>query len=212
MENKIKAIYILNPINTPEVYIGATNDLKERLKRHRLALNKDKHHNPVLQKRHNENKEIQIVAIPLQNDSNPFLLEKELIKEFSSNKNCLNIQYNINREPIVRKPISDETREKMRLAKLGTKQSDETKEKRAESHRGQKRSEEARKNLSLGQIGNTNFLGKKHTEETKLKLSTIAKELGRVPSKLAIENSIIANRKRREEKAKKFGIGNNVEN
>lgn len=55
--------------------------------------------------------------------------------------------------------ISDETREKMRAAKLGTTQSAETRAKRAASKTGQKDSEDTKKRKSLAKIGNKHAIG-----------------------------------------------------
>lgn len=74
---------------------------------------------------------------------------------------------------------SEETREKMRMARLGTKASDETKQKLREVRKNQSRqphSEETKKKLSeiakerFKDIQNCTMFGKHHTEEAKKKI------------------------------------------
>ena len=76
----------------------------------------------------------------------------------------------------------DEAREKMRQAKLGTKQSEEQKRKRSEALKGKKkppRSEEHKEKIRQSLVGNTRRKSGKKTykpsEETKKKLSEAAK-------------------------------------
>jgi len=79
------------------------------------------------------------------------------------------------------KQISEETREKIRIASTGRHHSEETRKKISESHKGKLVSEETRKKLSLALHGenNPNFgktgedtpmFGKHHSEETKQKI------------------------------------------
>ena len=85
------------------------------------------------------------------------------------------------------KPISEETRMRLRISHLGKKQTEETKEKRAQKNRGKKRSpewcaanrarrtgekrnQEARKNISLAKIG------VKLTVDHRLKISESTKK------------------------------------
>lgn len=72
-----------------------------------------------------------------------------------------------------------EQREKIRLAKLGTKHSEETKAKMSLSRKGiqtclgYRHTEQARRNMSLARIGNKNNLGHKASTETRAKMSAV---------------------------------------
>ncbi len=74
------------------------------------------------------------------------------------------------REKRVYSPLSIETKEKIRQFNLGKKASKETKKKLSEILKGNKRA-----------VGNTIWVGRKHTEETKAKMSISAKERKREP-------------------------------
>lgn len=84
----------------------------------------------------------------------------------------------------LKKVHSEETIEKIRLSNKGKKRSAEQKLKMSEMMKGKysgenhpmygrKFTEDQRKRNGLSKIGNTNMLGKKHSEETKSKLSKI---------------------------------------
>ncbi len=68
--------------------------------------------------------------------------------------------------------FTEETRQKMRMAKLGTKQSPETRAKRAASHLGRKDSDETKLRKSESKLGSKNpMFGRKASAETRAKLS-----------------------------------------
>lgn len=73
---------------------------------------------------------------------------------------------------ISERPVSDETREKQRQAKLGRKLSEETKRKVADAGRGRKTSDETRRKISEAKRGiATRGAGWKHSEETRKKMT-----------------------------------------
>lgn len=96
------------------------------------------------------------------------------------------IEYNKN------KIVSEETRQKQSLAKLGKKvgsHSPDTKLKMSQASKGKPKSEEHRLKLSLAKIGKT---GAKRTEEQKLKMSiAIKKALARKRENKLTSNNII---------------------
>jgi group I intron endonuclease len=84
--------------------------------------------------------------------------------------------------------FTDEQKNTLSKAKMGTKQSDEQKEKESKAHLGIPKSEESKRKLSLSRkgivfseewkenlgkskIGNTNMLGKHHSEKSKKQMS-----------------------------------------
>jgi len=80
------------------------------------------------------------------------------------------------------KQLSEKTRKKMSLAKMGHLVSEETRRKislankgKPSPMKGKKHTEEARLKISLVNIGNKKWLGKHHSEESKLKMSLMHK-------------------------------------
>lgn len=76
-----------------------------------------------------------------------------------------------------RKPRSEETKLKLRLANLGKKASDESKSKMSAVHKGnkynlgRKASKEAREKMSQSRKGKSTNFGYKHTEEAKINMA-----------------------------------------
>lgn len=76
------------------------------------------------------------------------------------------------------KPVSEEAKHKLSEAGKGKHPSEETRRKNSDANKGELNhnfgkplSDETRRKISEAQKGNTNSLGHKHTEETKLKIS-----------------------------------------
>ena len=74
------------------------------------------------------------------------------------------------------KKLSPERKEKMRVSRIGKRQTEATKQKCREWSTGRHHDEETRKKMSLAQMGNQKWLGKKHTPETIEKLRIAAKQ------------------------------------
>lgn len=70
---------------------------------------------------------------------------------------------------------SEETKQKIRAAHLGRKQSPETIKKRADSIRGTKKTPEDREGISQRMRGNKHGLGHRHTEQTRAMLRAKAR-------------------------------------
>src|SRR5690242_18533104 len=73
-------------------------------------------------------------------------------------------------------PLSEETKQKLRLANLGRKQSPELVKKRADALRGTKKTLEDRAAISRRMIGNKHGLGHRHTPESRKKMSQSARK------------------------------------
>ena len=72
--------------------------------------------------------------------------------------------------------ISEITRDKFRKAKLGWHPSKDAREKMSLKAKGRILSDKTKKKLSLSKLNNQHWLGKKHSEETKKKMSEKNKE------------------------------------
>ena len=115
--------------------------------------------------------DIEIIAeFYIANDAYDF--EQGLIREHWEDNLLINDHYHFEGAGRWRNSgHSKETREKIRLSKIGSKRSEESKKKQSESSKGKILSEEHKKKLSESRIGdkNPNF-GKTPTEETKTKM------------------------------------------
>jgi hypothetical protein len=66
------------------------------------------------------------------------------------------------------KPVSNETKQKLREANLGKKHTKESRQKMSEQRTGKTKTEEVKRNIREAKIGDKNpMFGKNHTEETK---------------------------------------------
>lgn len=125
---------IVNELNGHR-YIGSTNNFKRRLIHHRSDLRTNTHHSPILQRAYNKYGEhrfyIEILETCEPIQETLFLLEQKYLD--------LKPEYNIN--PIANRPpgfkgeVSEETRQKRRLANLGKKASDEARKNMSEAQR-----------------------------------------------------------------------------
>ena len=153
----MNVIYFIENIINGKKYIGRTNNFENRKKRHLNELKKDKHHSIYLQRAVNkygvENFRFGIIVDGLSDDE-VSLIEEEFIKKEGyynvSEKSC-------GGDLISKHPNNKELREKISLnLKL----------------RYENMTPEERKKLSENKKGEKNGMyGKKHTEETKLKMS-----------------------------------------
>ena len=86
------------------------------------------------------------------------------------NKNCVGRKY------------SNETLAKMSRSHKGTKPSAEARAKMSRAQKGKKMSTEAKLKISRSKLGNKVWLGKKHSEETKAKMSATRKAIWEDPN------------------------------
>lgn len=130
----VSGIYIIRNTITLDLYIGSANCLYTRFTKHKIQLEKNKHHSRYLQRAYNKYGKDKFIIMPILLCNNKYLLkyEQDLINE-------LNPKYNMR--------------------------------KIANSNRGCKWSELSRQKLSNSLKGKPSYwLGKKRSEETKLKI------------------------------------------
>lgn len=172
--NPQSCIYVIVHIKSSKVYIGQAQDIKKRWYEHRRTLNKGEHHNQYLQRAWNKYGEKAFKFKILEHCSIEQLNEREqyFLNIYIAKGNCYNIAVDALSGMRGRK-ASEETRNKIRLARLGTTLSEETKAKISAANKGQIISEEARRKSSETQKG------KPKSEESRKKMSEAKK--GKVP-------------------------------
>lgn len=179
MSIKIGIYCIENLINSKK-YFGQSIDLNGRLSKHKSKLKHNCHENKHLQGAYNKYGVDNFRFYIVEECEICELDERE--KYYIALNDSDNMEHGYNIEPggNKNKQLSDETKEKLRLANLGKKASQETKEKISIANKGRKIPDEQRQFLRDLHIGS-------HlSEETKKKISQVqkipvyCKELNRV--------------------------------
>jgi len=158
MMNSKSGIYkILNKINN-KFYIGSAKNIFGRWNNHKKELNGNYHKNRYLQRSWNKYGEtnFDFIIVEYVEDINNLIIREQYYLD-STNSYNKNVGYNIS-------PTAGST--------LGVKYNDEAKNKISKTHKGKKISQKQRLEHSKRMKGKNNpFYGKKHSEETKLKMS-----------------------------------------
>ena len=152
--NQICGVYeIVNTVNGKR-YIGSSVDISSRFRHHKNELQKGIHRNPRLQNAWKKyGKEYFIFNLLIRCDAEMTLTYEQICLD------SLHPEYNI--APHVDTPmrgriVSEEIREKLRIAGIGKRQP---------------HSEETKRKIGIANMGNTYSLGYKHTDDAKKKIS-----------------------------------------
>lgn len=183
--NKKCGIYCIKNIQNGLVYIGSSKNIDQRWSSHKCMLNKNIHFNCHLQNAWNKYNAESFSFVILELCVQEILTEREIYwmnfyESYDRKKG-----YNLERYIDERKEISAETKEKISKARKGrSTMSDEAKQRLSERIFGEKninygkpRSKNVIDKIKLTKalnppIGDKNpFFGKKHSEETKKKIS-----------------------------------------
>lgn len=152
-------IYKILNLITHKIYIGSTISFKERRKNHFKLLRNNKHVNIYLQRAFNKyNKENFIFHVIEYCNEEDLLNREQYWLDFYNSFNR-DFGYNINPRAD-RSIMSEETKEKIRLSKIGKKLTEEHKKKISESNKGKKYSEYTKLKIS------NSLKGKIKTKET----------------------------------------------
>ena len=182
MDTKETGVYKISCLQTGKFYIGSAHSLIQRKRTHLSCLRKNNHRNSKLQRAWNkygeQNFQFQTLLICSKNDV--LFYEQLLLTKLDAVQNGFNISPSViggkgvkhteetkaklkeawkQRRLRPKNPVSEETKKKISIAKLGKKRKPFT--------------EEAKRNMAISRMGNKNRLGIPHTEETKLKMKLI---------------------------------------
>ena len=168
-------VYALANSESGKSYVGQTWDLPRRLSQHR---NDYKRRitplNAAINKHGFDSFEVTKLVDGIEDQCTLDYLERFWIKVFGSDRR--GVGYNLRKGGLGGGRMSDETKRKISMAKmgnqnrLGAKLSDESKAKMAASARGRKHSEETKQKMSKARTGG------KRSEETKTKMSKSRKD------------------------------------
>lgn len=138
---EISGIYLIRI--SKYYYIGSSNNLYRRSQRHLSELKRNNHFNDFLQNVYNKYKEYNFYVLEECSEDKLLILEQEYLDIFYDEVHCLNLSkfvYSIMRGRVFskehreklrehgkRRGISDEVREKARLASIGRKWNDNQK-------------------------------------------------------------------------------------
>lgn len=216
MNTKQVGVYIIQNDETQETYVGS-GVLSDRKKNHFCDLRNGSHCNKKLQEAYNRSPHFEFIGIPTDDREQAYVAEQSIINEHVGNPLLLNVVLDVNEGVPRGWNHSEETKQRLREQKLGTKASEETRQK-----------------MSVAQMGNKNSLGYKHSEETIQKRSAalmghvVSEEtrekmrqtqLGRIPHENSLAHSmslakpIIANGieyNSMSEAARAFGVNVNT--
>lgn len=183
--NKKCGIYCIKNIQNGLVYVGSSKNIDQRWSTHKYMLNKNIHFNCHLQNAWNKYNPESFSFIVLELCVQEILVERENYWMNSYESYNHKKGYNLERYINERKEISAETKEKISKARKGkSTMSDEAKQRMSERISGEKninygkpREQDVIDKIKVTKalnpaVGEKNpFFGKKHSEETKKKIS-----------------------------------------
>lgn len=179
---------IINSING-KIYIGSAVKFKNRWRCHLHRLRKGSHHSRKLQNSWNKHGEdsFQFLIVEVVTDHADLVVREQhyidTLHPFYNSRPNASSQLGVKQSPrtikkraLASASISDETRAKMRAAKLGRSASPETRAKMSAARKGKPcHTEQSRRLLADLARGNRNCVGMRHSPEARAKMSSARK-------------------------------------
>lgn len=122
---RIAGIYVITDVTAGKAYVGSSVNLRVRLNTHARDLKKGTHANYRLQKAHDKGHRLTVLPIPVEDGLDVCVLEQKLLDEYADS----GLLYNIAKDasaPMLGRTMSDEAKEKMRIANTGFRHTPET--------------------------------------------------------------------------------------
>lgn len=196
---RASGIYLIANSVNGRVYVGSAVNFQSRWRNHLYRLRKGNHHSKKLQNSWNKHGESAFEFRVVEQVAREDLATREqhwidTLRPFYNSRPDATTQAGfkqsastLQKMALAAANISDETRAKLRAAKLGTKASEETKRKMSEARKGKPvHTEASRRRLADLAKGNRNSRGRKHTPEALAKIRAAADARRGVP--LSIEH------------------------
>lgn len=163
--NDESVCYRIDVVGTGKFYIGSTNDFLQRMASHKSALKTNNGANPNLQLLHNAGYEMVFSILSMGTREEMYEFEQECLELNKDNPDLLNVNLRaIGGLNISRHPNQEMIRFNKSLAMLTEKN----------PMWGKTHSDAAKAKMAQAATGNTHWLGKTHTEESKQKISAHA--------------------------------------
>jgi group I intron endonuclease len=126
-------VYLLKHRACKRVYVGSSSNVHKRLINHAIRLRKQCHENPSLQEAYLDSPHFDVVVYPVSDRESAYKLEQDMLDKFDQHRDML-----FNRSMDAKRPglgivHSDEAKNRIRQARLGTTAPTEVREKQRAS-------------------------------------------------------------------------------
>ena len=167
-------VYVIENTMNGNIYVGSAVNLRKRKGHHFSALRRGDHHNPHMQRTWDKYGKgiFKFSAKYICEPEECLFWEQCFIDAWEPEYNICPTAGNV-----LGRKHSAKTKAKMSAAAMGHTVSKEVRAKLSAARKGKKlppRTREHRDKISASQIGNKRFLGKKHSQETRAKMSASA--------------------------------------
>jgi len=214
-KNRSGTYKIVNSVDC-RMYIGSTVNFEYRYKLHLSDLQKGEHHCRYLQRFVNKHgiDVLQFELVEIVVNKNDLLMREQFYLDTYFGQGLLFNAAKTAGAPNLGVSLSEETKKRIGQANLGKRRTEEQKELLRKINTGRCHSEESREKIRVANLGNTTWLGRKHSEETKKKMKGRRNRLGMYNSEETKEKQRIGStgRKQTDEAKRKISLalkGNN---